>query len=196
MPGAVDPSEGASLIVAAAAGDPHAPAKLIPLVYANLRRLARRYLARQGGAVSIGPTDLVHEAYLRLAAAAPIDWQGKTHFFSIAATQMRRLLVDLGRRRAAEKRGGGRLRITLGDDVAPTPARVLDLLALDEALRGLAERSERQHRIAELRLFGGLLLEEVAHVLSLSERTVRAEWQAARAWLAQAMNAERGESDG
>jgi RNA polymerase sigma factor (TIGR02999 family) len=156
----------------------------VAFVYDRLRRLARSYLARERDGISLCPTDLVHEAYARLAHAEQTAWRDRTHFFAVAARQMRHVLIDLARRRVASKRGGARLRVTLDDDAALVESRVLDLIALDQALDDLAARNERQYRVAELRLFGGLLLEEIARQMSLSERTVRTEWRCARAWLA------------
>jgi RNA polymerase sigma factor (TIGR02999 family) len=127
-------------------------------------------------------TALVHEAYLRLIENDRIDWQGKTHFKAMAATQMRRILVDHARARSAKKRGGGRP-ITLTETLLSTAKPSVDLLALDQALERLSSRSSRQGRVAELKLFAGLLTHEIALSLKVSERTVKEDWRVARAWL-------------
>lgn len=152
-------------------------------VYDRLRALARRYLRRESPGHSLQATALVHETYLRLAELREIDWQGRTHFVCVAASQMRRVLVDHARAEKAAKRGDRRLQVTLGDDhvVATTPLEMLDL---HEALADLGERHARQQRVAELRLFGGLRFTEIAECLGNGERTVRQDWTVARAWLA------------
>jgi RNA polymerase sigma-70 factor (ECF subfamily) len=157
--------------------------ELLERVYDGLRRLAAHYLQRERGGHTLQPTALVHEAYMRLADQSKIEWQGKTHFFAIAATQMRRVLVEHARAGARIKRGGGRLQVTLHDGVALGSAPSLDLLAIDEALDHLARRSPRQSRVAELRLFAGLGVAEVARVVDVSERTVKQDWKMAQAWI-------------
>lgn len=158
-------------------------AALLPIVYEELRALAARYLRAERRGGSLQPTDLVHEAYLRLQANQRIDWKGRTHFFAMAATQMRRVLVDHARAASAEKRGGRPTRISLSDDMAVTPERSVEFLALDQALQRLSERHERQGRVAEMRLFAGLEVKEMALHLGVSERTVKEDWRVARAWL-------------
>lgn len=158
-------------------------ARLLPLVYGELRALAARYLREERPGHTLQPTALVHEAYLRLIEHDRIDWKGKTHFFAMAAIQMRRILVDHARARATEKRGGRAPRVTLDERLTRTPEASLDLLALDEALTRLAARHERQGRVAELRLFAGMLVGETALYLGVSERTVKDDWRVARAWL-------------
>lgn len=175
--------------------DPDSPtkgadaAKMTPEVYGELRVLARRYLQRERGYHTLQPTALVHEAYIRMAGIEKIDWSGKTHFFAVAATQMRRILVEHARAATAQKRGGKQQRVTLHDTLALTPDRSLDILALEEALNRLAERSARQGRVAELRLFAGMNADETAHVLNVSERTAREDWRVARAWLGRELKA-------
>lgn len=159
-------------------------AKLTPQVYGQLRALARRYLSGEHGYNTLQPTALVHEAYIRMADIERIEWSGKTHFFAMAARQMRRILVEHARAVSAQKRWGKQRRVTLQDGSAMTAERSLDLLALEEALNRLADRSERQSRVAELRLFAGMNAVDTAHVLGVSERTVREDWRVARAWLA------------
>jgi RNA polymerase sigma factor (TIGR02999 family) len=153
-------------------------------VYAELRRLADRYVRRER-AQSVQATELVHEAYLRLAQAKPVQWQNRAHFVAIAAISMRRLLVERARARAASKRGGHKVQVTLdegllaGDD----PHHVVDLIALDRALTRLAAIDAQQARIVELRYFGGLSVEETAEALAISPATVKRHWTVAKAWL-------------
>ena len=164
-------------------GDEGAASRLLPLVYQELRALAARYLRGERAGVSLQPTDLVHEAYLRLIELDRMDWKGRAHFFAMAATQMRRVLVDHARAADAAKRGGRPARVTLSEDLATTHQRSVDFLVLDEALTHLGRRNERQGRVAEMRLFAGLEVKEVALYLRVSERTVKEDWRVARAWL-------------
>jgi RNA polymerase sigma factor (TIGR02999 family) len=171
------------LLAARASGRDRAADELLPLVYDELRALAARYLRRERAGSTLQPTALVHEAYLRLIENDRIDWQGKTHFLAMAATQMRRILVDHARARDAQKRGGRGRRITLTESLSRTPDASVELLALDEALSRLGARSPRQGRVAELTLFAGLLSREIALAVGVSERTVKEDWRVARSWL-------------
>ncbi|MEO7890983.1 MAG: ECF-type sigma factor [Vicinamibacterales bacterium] len=156
---------------------------LVDDVYDELRRVAGRYVRRER-AQSVQATELVHEAYLRLASEKPVAWQNRAHFVAIAAIAMRRLLVDRARRRGAAKRGGVQVQVTLDDAMlASSTTSVVDLLALDIALGRLAALDPRQARIVELRYFGGLSVEETAEALAISEATVKRDWMVARAWL-------------
>jgi RNA polymerase sigma factor (TIGR02999 family) len=180
------PDKGANATRALAAhsgGDPNAAAELLPLVYDQLRGLASRYMRQERRDHTLQPTALVHEAYLRLIDASQVDWRGKTHFFALAARQMRRILVEHARAHGASKRGGGARKVTLDESVAITPNGVLDVLALDEALVRLAGESNRQVKVVELRFFGGLSVEETAHILEISDGTVKRDWRVAKAWL-------------
>ena len=150
-------------------------------VYSELRALAEAYLRRERAGHTLQPTALVHEAFLRMAEEDPDRWSDSAHFTALAANIMRRVLVDHARRRGAAKRGGGHDRVTLADVATGEPE--LDLLSLDEALTELATLSPRQARVVELRFFGGLSLDEVAHQLEVARSTVAADWQMARAWL-------------
>lgn len=173
-------------------GSPAAPDELLPVVYAELRRLAQRYLAG-GRGQTLQATDVVHEAYLRLVGSQRDDWRGKSHFFAAAAKAMRHLLVDHARRKGRDKRGGDRLRVTFDEVVLPLGRQGADvdqLLTLDAALGRLAERSERQARVVELRYFGGLKVGEVAEVLGVSRRSVEGDWTVAKAWLRRELAAE------
>jgi len=157
---------------------------LTEVLYDELRRIARRQLRREGAGHSLQTTALVHEAYVRLAAKRDVAWCGRSHFLAAAAGEMRRILVDHARSRAASKRGGRPRRVSLAEARLVEPDHAIEVLALDEAMTGLAARSARQARVAEMRLFGGMLVEEVAGALGVSERTVKDDWRVARAWLA------------
>ena len=171
-------------LMAHASGDRMAAARLLPLVYDELRHLAGRYMRRERLDHTLQPTALVHEAYLRLIDASQIDWQGKTHFLAVAATQMRRVLADHARAHGARKRGGGARKLTLDDNFAISSHGAVDMLTLDEALEKLAQDSPRQSRVVELRFFGGLSVEETARFLDVSASTVKGDWRVAKAWLA------------
>jgi RNA polymerase sigma factor (TIGR02999 family) len=164
-------------------GDGAATEKLFALMYEDLHRLAQRYLGRERRGHTFQPTALIHEAYLKLIGQSGIDWKGKTHFFAVGAQAMRRILIDHERGRRRAKRGGKRLRIELDENVALSPQRDEDIVALDEALSKLAKSDPRQATIVELRFFGGMSVAEVAEVLGISKRTVESEWTMVRAWL-------------
>ncbi|MGI8432244.1 MAG: sigma-70 family RNA polymerase sigma factor [Chthoniobacterales bacterium] len=175
-------------------GDEVAAERLMPLVYDELRMLARGYLQRERSDHTLQATGLVHEAYLRLVDQSTTNWQNRAHFFWLAAQAMRRILVEHARRHRAEKRGGALEKIELDEALTPAAGRSVDLLALDDALKELAHLHPQQSQIVELRFFGGMTIEEVAEVLDVSSRTVKREWRMARAWLRRTMLA--GESDG
>lgn len=164
-------------------GEKGAADKLLPLVYDEFRALARHYLAQERANHTLQPTALVHEAYMKLVDQTRVDWQGRSHFFAVAAQAMRRILVDHARSRQRDKRGGGRARVVLDEDVALSPQKDEDVLALDEALEKLATLDPRQAKVVELRFFGGMSVEEVAEALNVSKRTVEGDWTFARAWL-------------
>jgi RNA polymerase sigma-70 factor (ECF subfamily) len=164
-------------------GDRGAADKLLPLVYDEFRALARHYLAQERANHTLQPTALVHEAYMKLVDQTRVDWQGRSHFFAVAAQAMRRILVDHARSRQRDKRGGGRARVVLDEAVALSPQKDEDVLALDECLERLAALDARQAKVVELRFFGGLSVEEVAEALGVSKRTVEGDWTFARAWL-------------
>jgi RNA polymerase sigma factor (TIGR02999 family) len=168
-------------------GDQGAREALIPLVYDELRRLARRYLRRERPDHTLQSAALVNEAYLRLIRQDQPQWQNRAHFFGVAAQLMRHILVDHARYRAAAKRGAGAPRLTLDPDVALPQARDVDLVALDDALNQLAALDPQQSRLVELRFFGGLSIEETSVVLGVSPATVKREWATARAWLQREM---------
>jgi RNA polymerase sigma factor (TIGR02999 family) len=165
--------------------------RLVLSVYDQLRALARRYLASESSYRTLQPTALVHEAYLRLLRLDRMEWTDGMHFFAVAATQMRRILVERARAASARKRGSRTPRIPIDLDSAPTQDhRALEMLALDEALRRLDERNARQARVAEMHVFAGMEMREIAAVLALSERTIKRDWRVARAWLARALREE------
>jgi RNA polymerase sigma factor (TIGR02999 family) len=168
-------------------GDQGAREALIPLVYDELRRLARRYLRRERRDHTLQSAALVNEAYLRLIRQEHPQWQNRAHFFGVAAQLMRHILVDHARNRAAAKRGAGAPRLTLDPDIALPQERDVDLMALDDALNQLAALDPQQSRLVELRFFGGLSIEETSVVLGVSPATVKREWATARAWLQREM---------
>ena len=170
------------------AGDAAARDVLVPLVYDELRRLARKCLAAQPGDHSLQSTALVHEAYLHLVGHSATRWENRVHFFAVAAQVMRRILVDQARMRGAAKRGGGALTLVLDEAVALPKRRELDLVALDDALTCLAALDSRQSQIVELRFFAGLSIEDTSHALGISPATVKREWATARVWLHDALN--------
>ncbi|MCQ4167372.1 ECF-type sigma factor [Tahibacter harae] len=169
-------------IDAARGGDAAALDRLFPIVYEELKRLARQELARERPGHTWQPTALVHEAYLRLVAQRTPDWSGRAYFFSLAATMMRRILVNHARDRAAQKRGGGIEAVTLSQ-AEPVVEGDLDLVRLHEALDALAALDARQARVVELKFFGGLEIDEIASVVGVSNATVRRDWNLARLWL-------------
>jgi RNA polymerase sigma factor (TIGR02999 family) len=177
----VSPAEVTQLLRRWSGGDISAREALIPLVYDELRRLARYYLASQRPDHTLQSTAIVHEAYLRLAGHSQVHWENRSHFFAVAAQLMRRILVDHARN--ASKRGGAHLTLLLDETVGPSSQREMDLVALDDALTALAALDERQSRIVELRFFGGLSIEDASRVLEISPATVKREWSTARAWL-------------
>ena len=164
-------------------GEASAMDRLMPVVYNELRRIARNFMRRQNPGHTLQTTALVNEAYLNLVGSSRVNWQSRTHFFAIAAQLMRRVMVDSARRKKSRKRGGEFQRVTL-DVIAEIPAENnTDLVALDEALTRLAALDPRHARIVELRYFGGLTEEQIAASLGVSERTVRRDWVLARSWL-------------
>ena len=163
-------------------GDRAALQQLMPVVYAELKRLARRHLARERGH-TLQPTALIHEAYIKLIQINRVDWRDRAHFLAMAATVMRRVLVDMARTRGRDKRGGGQVHVSLSEAEQQPAAQRADLMALDEAMKALELVDARKSQVVELRYFGGLSLEEAALVLNVSVATVRRDWSFARAWL-------------
>ena len=162
--------------------------ELLKLVYDELRKIAARYLGKERSGHTLQPTALVHEAYMRLIDISDLDWKDRAHFFAVAANVMRHILVDHARARLTEKRGGHFQRISLETAVNVLSEPSLDVLAVDDAMRELAEFDKRQCKIIELRFFGGLTIEETAAVLDISAATVKREWILAKAWLFRRLN--------
>jgi RNA polymerase sigma factor (TIGR02999 family) len=164
-------------------GEREALDELLPIVYKELRRLAQSYFRSEPKGHTLQATALVHEAFLRLTRDEGVPLESRSHFFAVAATAMRRILIDHGRRSRAEKRGGARRRLSLDAARASATGGPVDVLALDILLRQLEELDPRQARVVELRCFAGLEVEEVARVLEISEATVKRDWMTAKAWL-------------
>lgn len=182
------PGEVTQLLIELRVGNRDAEAKLIPLVYTELRRLAAHYLRGERVDHTLQPTALVHEAYIRLTKLHEVDWQSRSHFFATAATVMRRILVDHARAQQAEKRAALHNAISLEDSLVVSSATSSELVALDEALDKLAQLDPRRSKIVEMRFFGGLSEEEAAMVLGVSSRTVKRDWRIAKAWLYDRLN--------
>ena len=181
------PTPVTELLRSWSAGDETALAKLIPLVEAELRRLARIYMARERLWHTLQATALVNEAFVRLVDARQVAWQDRAHFLGIAARLMRRVLVDHARARGMQKRGAGGYAVPLEDDMAVSPAQDLDLLALDRALEALAAMDARKVQVIEMRFFGGMTVEETAGALRVSTDTVKRDWRLAKLWLLREM---------
>ena len=180
VPSKADVSE---LLSALASGSPTAAEKLMPVVYSELKRVARAYMRRERPGHTLQTTALVHEAYLRLVRQENVRWQGRSHFFGIAAQLMRRILIDHARGHLREKRGGAIAVLHLDEALVFSPEHSHELVKLDEALDRLAKLDPRQSRIVELRFFGGLSVEETAEYLGISPKTVKRDWAVAKAWL-------------
>lgn len=195
-PGGVLVSEATSkhevtrLLVSLGAGDKNALNRLMPLVYVELRRLARSRLGSERSDHTLNTTALVHEAYMKLADQTRINWQSRAQFFALASQAMRRILVDYARRRNASKRGGNNVISIREVDSVAAEMKTDDLVALDEALTRLGAIDARQSQIVECRFFGGLSIEETAKVVGVSTATVKREWAVARAWLYRALNSD------
>ena len=184
------PQDVTALLGAWSRGDRRALDQLLPLVYAELRRVAARQLRHERAGHTLQPTALVHEAYLRLVEQRNVDWQDRAHFFGVAAQMMRRILVDHARRQAARKRGDGVANIPIDEVADHLMARQIPVLALDHVLGRLETLDPDLARIVELRAFSGLTIEEAAHVLKISASTAKREWRTAKAWLARELGAE------
>lgn len=180
--GSAPAHEVTELLQAWSRGQSSALTKLLPLVYADLRRRARRYMAHERKDHSLQTTDLIHAAYLRLVGSKPVDWRDRSHFFALSARLMRQILVDHARARGYLKRGGRRQRVTLDEGMLCSEPD-WDLLRLDDALQALAATDARKSQVVELRFFGGLSAEETAAVLGVSAQTVLRDWRLSKAWL-------------
>jgi RNA polymerase sigma factor (TIGR02999 family) len=175
--------EVTSLLKAWSSGDEAALARLAEQVYPELRLMARRYMKNERQANTLQATALVHEVYLRLVDVTKVDWQQRAQFFAMAAQMMRRILVDTARARRAHKRGGSALKVNLDETVLLSSAQNRSILALDDALSAFSQVAPRQAKVVELRYFGGLNEEEIVATLKISPRTVRRDWDLAKAWL-------------
>ena len=171
------------LLAEVSRGDQAAVDALFEKVYRELRGLAKEYLRHERAGHTLQATALVHEAYLKLVGAENVSWQNRIHFFNVAAQVMRNILVDHARRHQAEKRGSGERKLSLDEAISFFAERDINLIALDDALKILETLDPQQSRIVELRFFGGLKAEEIAHVLNISETTVSREWHKAKMWL-------------
>jgi RNA polymerase sigma factor (TIGR02999 family) len=177
------PTNVTQLLASWTGGDRAALEALTPIVHQELHRLAARYMAGERPGHILQPTALVNEAFLRLVDWRDVRWQNRAHFFGVAAQIMRHVLVDVARTRDRAKRGRGQLHVSLSEAADLPASQPVDLVALDDALKTLQGLNARQSRVVELRFFGGLNLEEVAHVLTVSVGTVRRDWSLAQAWL-------------
>lgn len=177
-----EPNEVTELLSRIGSGDKHAPDELLPVVYEDLRRLARAYFTNERPEHTLQATALVHEAYIRLVNWEQVSWQNRAHFFAVAAEVMRKVLIDHARARKAAKRDGGE-RILLEETVSLAANKPIDLLNLEDALVALEKLDPRQAKVVELRFFGGLSIEETAYLLDVSATTVKREWSFAKAWL-------------
>jgi len=182
------------LLRAWSGGDAQALESLTPLVYQELHRTARRYMAKERPDHTLQTTALIDEVYLRLVDCASVSWQDRAHFFAVCARLMRRILMDFARSRLYLKRGGGATQISFDESLHVSPDPSTDVLALDEALRRLAELDQRKSQVVELRFFGGLSVGETSEVLKVSEETVKRDWRLAKLWLLRELSEEA--SDG
>jgi RNA polymerase sigma factor (TIGR02999 family) len=177
-----DSGQVTQLLKAMRAGNPQAAQELLPLVYAELHRLARSYMRRERPDHTLQATALINEAYLRLAGEE-IDWKNRAHFIGLSAQVMRRVLVDYARAHKAEQRGGGLQRIEMQEELAVSPEKLEQVQEIDELLKKLEKQNPRQARVIELRYFGGLSFEEIGTLLQLTSRTAKSDWALARIWL-------------
>jgi RNA polymerase sigma factor (TIGR02999 family) len=182
------PKEVTQLLIAWSNGEEEALEKLVPLIYDELRRIARRYMKREPAGHTLQTTALVNEAYLRLIEQKGMKWQNRAHFFAISAQLMRRILVSMARARYANKRGGEARQVSLDEALVISEERAAELVALDDAMNELAALDPRRSRVVELRYFGGLSVEETAEVLNISPETVMRDWKRAKAWLYTELN--------
>jgi len=177
------PAQVTQLLREWAKGNQDALHELMPAVYAELRRMAKWYMSHQNPGHTLQPTALIHEAYLRMAGETEKDWQNRAHFFAVAATAMRHVLVDRARAHQSAKLGGRQQPVSFNEPLAISTERYAELIALDDALRELESLHSRQARVIELRFFAGLSVDETAEILGISPETVMRDWRAAKAWL-------------
>jgi RNA polymerase sigma factor (TIGR02999 family) len=182
------PNDVTQLLVAWGNGDQAARDELMPLVYAELHRLAHRHIKKERPGHTLQTSALVNEAFVRLVDQRDVHWQSRAHFFGIAAQMMRRILVDYARKRRFAKRGGDQLQVSLNEELVAANQRSADVVFLDDALTQLADIDERKSKVVELKFFGGLSIEETAEALDVSPGTVMRDWTLAKAWLRRAMS--------
>ncbi len=171
-------------------GDKHALEQLMPLVYQELRQMARQYIKKQPAGHSFQATELIHETYLKLAAGQDQNWQNREHFFGVAAKAMRHILVDYAKSQNRKKRGGWQQRVTLTGEAMVTNPRSEEIIALDDALNQLGILDERKARVVEMKFFAGLKVKEIAKVLNISDETVKRDWSFAKTWLLRELDAQ------
>lgn len=179
------------LLLAWSNGDREALDRLAPLVYNELRRLAKSYMRKERAGHTLQTTALIHEAYLRLIDAGQVEWRNRAHFFGVAARAMRQILVEMARERGCQKRGGGAQQVALDEAMTIDAGLDEDLVSLDEALGALAQFDARKAQVVEMRFFGGLTEEEIAAALGVSPETVRRDWRLARSWLRRKLSEEQ-----
>ena len=176
-------AEITEMLLAWNAGDELALERLVPIIYAELRRLAHHFMNQERGGHLLQTTALVNEAYLKLIDSSRVEWQNRAHFFAVSAQLMRRVLIDFARSRNFQKRGGGGRQVSLAEAILVPHEKGRDLIALDEALKALAAIDKRKSEVVELRFFGGLSVEETAEALKVSPDTVMRDWRLAKSWL-------------
>jgi RNA polymerase sigma factor (TIGR02999 family) len=181
------------LLMAWSEGDREALDRLAPLVYAELRRLAKSYMRKERAGHTLQTTALINEAYLRLIDAGQVEWRNRAHFFGVAARAMRQILVAMARERGCQKRGGGARQVSLDETMVIDAGLDEDLVALDESLEALAQFDERKAQVVEMRFFGGLTEAEIAAALDVSSETIRRDWRLARSWLRRKLSGEQND---
>jgi RNA polymerase sigma factor (TIGR02999 family) len=186
----INPNQVTQLLVQWSNGDEFALERLMPLVYDELRLIARRYMSGQNDQHTFQTTDLIHEAYLKLAGEENREWENRSHFFGVAAKAMRHILIDHARTRQRKKRGGSKHKISFREGNVISPERAGEFIALDDALNKLEELDERKARVVEMRYFGGLTIEETAEILKVTSRTVKRDWKFSKTWLLRELSEE------
>ena len=176
-------SEATQILGALSTGDRTRLDRLMELVYSELRGVARRYVSPRSQYEPMQATELVHAAFIKLVGHDGIDWRGRSHFYAVAATAMRQILVDEARKRLRDKRGSGQVNVSFDESLVLSPSSDQDVLAVDDVLSKLAERYPEQSRLVEMRFFGGMTMDEIAEATGVSKRTLHREWSMARAWL-------------